>query len=362
MTWADKWHKLVEDRDRFFWFLQTTGWAGYALVHYLGSLLYEMRDIFWVVIILSAWSGWILTIPLRYVYRMVWNSSPWKIALTIMLSSYVIGLLWAVIKNFNYWEIYKYGYRPDSWIHYFSNGTWSFYNILCWAGLYFGIKYYQLLQQEKQKALQAKTMAHQAQLKMLRYQLNPHFLFNTLNAISTLVLIEENNTANKMVTRLSDFLRYSLESDPIKRVPLEQEVKALKLYLDIEKVRFEDRLKVNWDIDEISMQALVPSLILQPIIENAIKYGISKKIDGGQIDVKARVFSGDLLIEIADNGPGADIQNGQLAREGGVGLPNIRERLQSLYGNNHAFYIEANEPSGLKVQFRLPHEAVSEAN
>ncbi len=358
MTWAEKWNQFIDDREHLFWVLQTGGWAGYALVQYLGSLFHEMRDIYGIVILLGAWAGWILTIPLRYVFQRVWNQKPWKISVTILASSYVMGVVWAVVKNFNYWEIYKFGYRPDSLLYYFNNATWSFYHLLCWAVLYFGIKYYQLLQEEKQKAMKATTMAHQAQLKMLRYQLNPHFLFNTLNAISTLVLVEENNTANKMVTRLSDFLRYSLESDPIKRVPLQQEVKALKLYLDIEKVRFEDNLSVIWLIEEKSENALVPSLILQPVIENAIKYAISKLVDGGTILVEIKREADELVMMIADDGPGAEISDGKLAREGGVGLPNIRERLQSLYDGRHTFLVEHNQPQGIKVTIRIPYETI----
>ncbi|WP_111979263.1 sensor histidine kinase [Algibacillus agarilyticus] len=356
MSWADKWHNFIDDRERLFWFLQTSGWVGYCLVHYLGSLLHEMRDIFWVVIMMSAGAGWFLTLPLRYIFQSVWNKAPWKIILTILLSSYVIGSIWAVVKNFWYWEIYKYGYRPDAWVHYFSNATWSFYNILCWSGLYFGIKYYQLLQLERQKALQATTMAHQAQLKMLRYQLNPHFLFNTLNAISTLVLMQENKTANNMVTRLSDFLRYSLDSDPIKKVELSQEVQALKLYLDIEKVRFEDRLQVNWDIEPSCKDALVPSLLLQPLIENSIKYGVSQLIDGGTITVSAKQHQNQLWLELMDNGPGTPISKGQFVRQGGVGIPNIRDRLLSLYDNDHSFEIENNKPTGVKVTIKMPLE------
>lgn len=199
-------------------------------------------------------------------------------------------------------------------------------------------------------------MAHQAHIKMLRYQLNPHFLFNTLNAISTLVLLKENDTAEAMVSRLSDFLRYSLDNDPIKRVPLGQEIKALRLYLEIEKVRFDDRLEVVWDIDEQCDGALVPSMILQPIIENAIKHAISKMENGGRISITARTFGNDLLMDVADNGPGADIKDGQLSRENGVGLANIRERLQSLYHRNFAFSIEHNQPSGVRVRIRIPYE------
>ena len=213
-----------------------------------------------------------------------------------------------------------------------------------------------MLQKEKQNALKASTMAHQAHLKMLRYQLNPHFLFNTLNAISTLVLMKENKTAEKMVSRLSEFLRYSLDNDPIKKVPLGQEIKALRLYLEIEKVRFDDRLTVNIDIAESCESALVPSLLLQPIIENSIKHAISKMPKGGAIDIAAHGFGRDLLIDVSDNGPGADIKNGQLKRENGVGLANIKDRLQSLYNKNFAFAIEHNQPQGVRVRLRIPYE------
>ncbi len=130
------------------------------------------------------------------------------------------------------------------------------YVVLAWVGLYLGIKYYRQLQDETQRALAARTMAHQAQLKMLRYQLNPHFLFNTLNAISTLVLDRENGTANRMVQGLSAFLRHSLDNDPMQRVTLRQELDALTLYLDIEKMRFAERLRIETDIDEDCWRAL----------------------------------------------------------------------------------------------------------
>ena len=273
----------------------------------------------------------------------------------VVASVYIVALLWALVKNVNYWEIYKKGYRPEEWYMYFTNTVNSLIMIGCWTGLYFGIKNYQMLLKEKQNSLRATTMAHQAHIKMLRYQLNPHFLF-TLNAISTLILMKENKTAEDMVSRLSDFLRYSLDKDPIKKVPLRQEIEALKLYLEIEKVRFEDRLTVIWDIQPNANEALVPSLILQPLIENAIKYAISKLEDGGCIAVSAKVFGRDMMLEVTDNGPGADLDNGQMYRANGVGLQNIQERLASLYKNDFSFSISNNQPSGIKVCIRIPFE------
>ncbi len=350
------WKELLENRSRLFWLAHTAGWFGFAFVHYLGSLQHDLRDIFVVIIFLNAYAGWLFTVPLRYIYRQAWNFPPIKIALVVILSSYFTGVLWQIVKNINYWEIYKHGYEPEHWFMYTRSTLGSFYIIMSWSGLYFGSKYYQMLQVEKQNVLKANTVAHQAQLKMLRYQLNPHFLFNTLNAISTLILVEENKTANSMVSKLSEFLRYSLDKDPMKKVSLETEIQALQLYLAIEQVRFEDRLNLDFQIAEDCQQALVPSMILQPLAENAIKHAIAVQEQGGTITITVRRFADDLLIEVADNGPGAEIIQGNLHRESGVGLVNTRERLQALYHKKYSLVVSHNQPSGVKVNIRMPFQ------
>lgn len=318
----------------------------------------DTRDAFLIVISLDAYVGWLLTIPLRYLYRKVWYWEPWKMIFVVLLVALLIAMLWTVVRNFNYWEIYRHGYRPADWLLYIRDTPAAFYVMLSWSGLYFGIKYYQTLQQEKQKLLTATNKAHEAQLKMLRYQLNPHFLFNTLNAISTLVLINDNDTANKMVSRLSDFLRYSLYKDPINKVQLEQEIYAARLYLEIEKVRFSERLAISIELDSGTEKALVPSLILQPLIENAIKYAVASQVNGGEITIRAKIFGHDLLLEVADNGPGMAIVDGAVKTadnsDSGVGLVNTRERLAALYDNDFALVLTHNEPRGVKVNIRIP--------
>jgi len=356
---AVNWKEILENRNRLFWFAHTVGWFGFAFVHYLGSLQHDdLRDIFVILIFLNAYAGWLFTVPLRYIYQKAWNLPPVKIALVVILSSYFTGVLWQVIKNINHWEIYKHGYKPDFWYMYTQSSLSSFYIILSWSGLYFGSKYYQMLQVEKQNVLKANAVAHQAQLKMLRYQINPHFLFNTLNAISTLILVKENKTANSMVTKLSEFLRYSLDKDPMKKVSLHSEIQALQLYLAIEQVRFEDRLTLEFQIKDECEQALVPSMILQPLAENAIKHAIAVQEQGGAIVISVRRFANDLLIEIADNGPGAEIENGNLYRESGVGLVNTRERLQAMYQKKYSLVVSHNQPRGVKVNIRMPFELV----
>lgn len=205
-------------------------------------------------------------------------------------------------------------------------------------------------------------MAHQSQLKMLRYQLNPHFLFNTLNAISTLILVEENKSANRMMSRLSDFLRFSLDNEPIKRITLKREIEVLMLYLDIEKVRFEERLKVTTDISDDAAKALVPSMFLQPIIENSIKYAIARLEQQGIIEVNAWVETETLVVTVADNGPepfDPEILVKQKGRtRGGVGLSNTQERLKALYGKQYSFNLLANNPTGCLVEIRIPWQVV----
>ena len=350
------WNSLIENRNRLFWLVHTAGWLGFAFVHYLGSLLHELRDIFVVIIFLNAYAGWLLTVPLRYIYRKIWNYPPLKMAIIVIITSYITGVLWQIVKNINYWEIYKHGYKPEFLLYYTKSSVWSFYIILSWSVLYFGFKYYQMLQKEKQNVLTANAVAHQAQLKMLRYQLNPHFLFNTLNAISTLILMKDNTVANGMVTKLSEFLRYSPDKDPMKKVTLENEIHALGLYLGIEKVRFEERLQVKIEVPENCKQALVPSMFLQPIAENAIKYAIAVQESGGTITIRADHFGQDLLIEMSDNGPGAEIKEGNLHRNNGVGLVNSRERLEALYQENFSLVVSHNSPSGVKVSIRMPYE------
>jgi two-component system LytT family sensor kinase len=336
---------LLRDRSRLFWVLDTGGWAGYGLASYLGALVYEKPDAYSFVIAGAAVTGFLLSLPMRLVFRRLWSRSPLVIAAGVVAVCYVLALAWRVFINQSYWTLVKDGWQPTSPTDYIGGVMGSFYILLCWSGLYFGIKYYLMLQQQTEKTLRATAAAHQAQLSMLRYQLNPHFLFNTLNAISTLILDHDNDRANRTVMRLSDFLRHTLDdADPMKLVPLEQELRALDLYLEIEKVRFGDRLTVERDVEPVTLQALVPSLVLQPLIENAIKYAISPMEDGGTIRITARREGARLALSVADTGPG--LEGGQAEKKSscGVGLRNVRERLRHLYGAGQSFALEENEP------------------
>ena len=213
----------------------------------------------------------------------------------------------------------------------------------------------------------ATSAAHQAQLKMLRYQLNPHFLFNTLNSISTLVLLKQTEPANAMLTRLSSFLRHTLMMQPNGKVTLAQEVETLKLYLGIERMRFEDRLRTDFNVEPTAAKAYLPAMLLQPLIENAIKYAVSPQEEGAKISLAAQLVGKRLRIVVSDTGPG--LQDEDAARRlpdaltgekqavsTGVGLPNIRDRLAQAYGDQHSFEIRTPPTGGFTVIIELPHE------
>ena len=358
---------LLKNRVALFWTLHVGGWLAYALSQYLGSLLYDTKyeymTSYLTVILIAATSGFLLSLELRYIYRRLWTRSPRVIIVVALLSCYLFALVWRVIINSSVlrfmsdmeWEV-------QSGLEFFSQAMSATYLLLCWTGIYFGIKYYESLQQQREATLRAATLAQEAQLKMLRYQLNPHFLFNTLNAISTLILDNENRTANQTVMRLSEFLRYTLDQDPMKKVTLRQEVEAMNLYLTTERLRFGDRLRLEFAVEERALEALVPSLLLQPLIENSIKYAVSPSEQGGTIRVEGRARGVMLELAVSDDGPGLPSLNLGVAASGvgrGVGLRNIRERLAVLYEDRHRFATLDNKP-GLRVELGLPLEMASQ--
>ena len=353
--------KLLSNRNFQFWALQLTGWTGWGVSFYLGALFWHPPERYALYIPIVSAVGLIISLGLRYIYKASWEQTPARRFMVLLGSSWVAAAIWMTCRS------NLYGIMIGSEKKY-SEGFWgALYSqiagistawlvMLCWTGLYFGIKYYQLLQVERERGLKTQSMAHEAQLKMLRYQLNPHFLFNTLNAISTLILDKDNELANTMVTRLSRFLHYSLDNDPMQKISLAQELEALKMYLDIEKVRFDERLQLELDIEDAAKPALIPSLILQPLVENSIKYAIAQTINGGTISVGARVFAGELLIELADDGPSTELTIDYKEGGNGVGLANTRERLRELYGDNQSFKISRTNPHGLTINIRIPME------
>ncbi len=204
------------------------------------------------------------------------------------------------------------------------------------------------------RAAALEASMHEARLNALRMELNPHFLFNALNAISGLVRRKDETKAVDMLARLGDLLRLTLEREVGHEVSLGRELQLLDLYLDIERTRFSDRLRVIVDIEPAARDALVPSFVLQPLVENAVRHGIAKSADHGSIRIAARVANHHLDIEIADTGPG--IAAGAPPGEG-VGLRNTRARLAQLYGSSAALRLDPGPAGGTIARLSLPANA-----
>lgn len=364
--------RMAEDTKFLFWLWQVFFWVLVSVVSFLTlTVWYKQFELNYVGhTIFQGVFGFALTQGLYFAFKAIWeNPIIHRLSmgfLLVLISSFVwtAGRIWA----FEWMTV-----EENVWADF---GGWYFGSIfifLCWAGMFHGIRYYKQLEQEHKvmlkaeaeakdaqlQRIQAQAIARDAQLKMLRYQLNPHFLCNTLNAINSLVEAEMSERAQEMAVKLSKFLRYSLDNNPDTKIALEHELRAMNLYLDIEKARFGDRLKMAVDVDPVAMNAMVPSLLVQPIIENSMKHAIAKSEDGGLIGIQATVVDNFLNIELYDTGSGTRIAKTKIQSitGRGVGLRNTGERLKTLYGNNYAFNISIEPSGGLRTIIKIPYEA-----
>jgi two-component system, LytTR family, sensor kinase len=351
---------LLSRSARQFYVLQTLVWLGYGFETFLSGIGVGRPLEYYKICVLDVVLGIGFTLIIRAVIEATWHkplrTRLWAGGAILALMSAAYGYVWK-LALYAMCEDCK---PPPSYLGYISYFFGAFYLLFAWTAGYVGIRLARQLQHEKETALHAVAMAHQAQLRMLRYQLNPHFLFNTLNAISTLVLDGRRDQANGMVGALSGFLRYSLDSDPEQRVTLDQEIESVRRYLCIEQVRFGERLRVGMMVTPEAASALVPSLILQPLIENAIKFAVSRREEGGRIEIVAHTVDGALEITLRDDGPGSADYAPKAGGGHGVGLANTRERLRVLYGERQSFTIRTCEPSGTLVTLRLPLERLEE--
>lgn len=218
----------------------------------------------------------------------------------------------------------------------------------------YAFSYYRRFREGQVKTLQLEAQLSQAQLVALKMQLHPHFLFNTLHSISAL-LNKDADAARKMITRLGDFLRLTLENSGAQEVTLRQEMEFLSCYLEIERIRFQDRLVTHVDVAQQTLDAKVPNLILQPIVENAIRHGIAPRSTQGLIEIEAKQRNGRLRIQVRDNGPGLSAhRTSENMFKKGLGLSNTETRLEQLYGSAQSFKLSNNPEGGLIVTLEIP--------
>ena len=354
------------NKNRAFWRLQAAGWGGAMLVRSMSGLANGLSLSFLVLILISTVTGFSITLILSVIYRQLINRRPlvtWGVTAIVLAAAVFLYAFVDAWVNGLY-----YGDTGSGFAQRFIGLFYIDMTLLgAWTALYYMVNFFLQIEEQNDQLIRLENQATQAQLAMLRYQLNPHFLFNTLNSISTLVLLKQTEPANAMLSRLSSFLRYTLVNEPTGRVTVAQEVDTLKLYLEIERMRFEERLRTSFRIDPVTEDALLPSLLLQPLVENAIKYAVSPQESGAEITIAAQLVGQNLRITVSDTGPG--LQSGAASNRfagvtfdggepvsTGVGLANIRDRLAQAYGEEHRF--ETMEPAegGFAVLIEIPFE------
>jgi LytS/YehU family sensor histidine kinase len=291
--------------------------------------------------------GFVISLVLRALYHRLLTrelSFP-AITFAAIACSYGSGLVWAVCYNYTQAQIVGGAITERPLLDYVQQGLDFTFVFVAWSALYIGTGHYHELQMQRERSLQASSLATQAQLQMLRYQLNPHFLFNALNSIRALVR-EDPHKAEEMVAELSDFLRYSLQRHEGRDVPLGAELEAVEHYLALEHIRFEDKLVVEIDADLAARARPVPGFLLHPLVENAIKYGMETSPLPLHVRVLARCTDVALHLEIANTGRwrATAASSDPSSRGHGIGLHNVRERLHHAFPGRHR--IEVVERDG----------------
>ena len=335
---------------RSFWQIQIIGWCCF----YLFDLLESIHEFLTKRVYIDE-----ETVPIVFMFlgscalhpfcrRLLRQSQSWiafelKSAAAAMVTSIPVAFASGLILRNSY---------PVPWHALVAISMWSFFILFMWCSLYFSIKQWQQSSMEKERLLRAESEVREARLLALRYQLNPHFLFNSLNAVSTLVLDGNAPAATRMLAQIGDLLRTSLDSEVIAEVTLSQELAFTEGYLAIEQTRLGERLRIDMAVPWETRDALVPSMLLQPLIENAVRYGVAPLVEGGWIAIKSALHANRLRIVIGNSGrrgEGEQKKNGN-----GIGLGNTEERLKTLYGTNFEFSLGWPEAGGCEVVLELP--------
>jgi len=310
---------------------------------------------------ITYWYAWAVLVPgmLWMARRYRFGRHTWKRAAAMHVGGVVVftlahALLWVTCRVL---IMEAFAGREVSWWTYFQelffkNFDWEMMTYWAVIGLSHALDFHRESQERELTAAQLRTRLAEANLQALQRQLHPHFLFNTLNTISAL-MHRDTEAADAMLERLGDLLRLTLDRVGTQHVSLKDELDFLRKYLEIEKTRFGERLQVHIEVDLATLDAAVPNLVLQPLVENALRHGIGPKIGGGRVDIIARRDGQDLWLEVRDNGVGLTSD----AFHKGVGLTNTRSRLEHLYGDRYRFECHTPPGGGLLVTVVIPFSA-----
>jgi signal transduction histidine kinase len=337
-----------KNRLSLFWILQISGWFLYWASHLLTSTIRQGWSSFqFIRFTTSSLSGFLVTLFLRYLYKKT------KYRSRSILSLAAIGFLYSLLAanvlvwvsnvfRFPLWGTESTLFGGFTLLDYVKKVMWWILPFVGWSALYFGIKFWQSSQLQKERTEKANALVQSAQLQSLRYRLNPHFLFNALNSIRALIG-EDKKEAKAMITELSEVLRYTLVSKNYHDVPLKNEIEAIRHYLAIEKIRYEDKLDVTFEIDPAAGDYPVLSFILFPLVENAVKHGMKTGAVPLRVFVKVEVKNGFLRMEVKNSGKWIEPSDKKDNDALGTGLKNIRYRLNEEYKERHRFDISEKD-------------------
>jgi two-component system, LytTR family, sensor kinase len=336
--------------------------SGLQAYNYI-TLFTDRKQPFHILLALNVtyWYAWAVLVPgmLWMAWRYPFGRRTWKRAAAMHVGAVVLFTLAhaALAVTCRVLIMKAFAGRDVSWWMYFQelfflNFDWEMMTYWAVVGFSHALDFHREAQERELTAAQLSTRLAEANLQALQRQLHPHFLFNTLNTISAL-MHRDTDAADAMLERLSDLLRLTLDRVGTQVVSLKDELDFLRKYLEIEKTRFGERLQVHMEVDLDTLDAAVPNLVLQPLVENALRHGIGPKIGGGRVDVRARREGSDLWLEVRDNGVGLTSD----AFHKGVGLTNTRSRLEHLYGDRYRFECHTPAGGGLLVTVVIPFSA-----
>lgn len=324
----------------------------------------DVEDWIWSIALqLTLFLFWAFATPIVLKGMSVALGNGWSRSRQIILHVGLYGALgtlffpFAGLVNFYVWPS-PYGVRSwqnfaslGTFIVVFLNGVLRYYVPILLGGTLYG--YYRTMREERLKAVELREQLSQSRFRLLKMQLHPHFLFNALHSISSLVYTDQVR-ADRMIAQLSDLLRQSLESTDAVMVPLREEIEYVRKYLDIERIRFAGRLETHFAVTPDTLAVDVPNLVLQPLVENAIRHGVSRQTGIGRVHIRAYKHRGGLVLAVEDNGPGFPSSNSV-----GVGTRNVRERLASLYKHRARLTYRNVEPCGARQELFIPIDDIT---
>lgn len=343
-------------RLQSFWSLQLSGWSLYLLLNGASSIPYRDRPDYIAFRGAFLISGFFASFAVYALCHFLWNRrrTITQIAIWCTVLCYPLGMACSAAAFWSGSQVL--GKKTEfNWGSIITAAPSGAFVLIAWCAFYFGIKHYLALEEKHRQLIASESLAREAQLRALRYQLEPHFLFNTLNAISTLVLDNQPRIATQMISRLASLLRNTLEAPHSHHVSLAEEVSVAEEYLAMEELRFGSRLKVHMHLDPEVLQARVPRLILQPLVENAVRHGVARRAQGGNITIRASATGSCLTVRV-ENEMSESVAGGFGAARssGGLGLTNVRDRLEQLYGDAGWLQAERNPRGNYEAAISLP--------